>query len=75
MNDNADPPRPVSPAAERMRRVRDRRRRKLLPVRILLHEREIAGLVRRELLAPTAIADKDAIRKALHNWLATGVLR
>ncbi len=75
MNDNIELPPPISPAAERMRRTRDRRRRGMLPVSILLHQSEVAGLVRRNLLTPEATRDKVAIRRAFHEWLGTGVLR
>ena len=57
-----------------MRRMRDRRHRKLLPVCILLSESEIAALVQRELLAPEVMTDKNAVRKAFHDRLNTGVL-
>jgi hypothetical protein len=66
---------PLTAAAVRMRRSRERRRRGLLPVNITLRDREIAGLVRRNLLAPAAVRDKTAVRKAMHDWLNTGVLR
>ena len=46
--------RSLSPAAERMRRHRERRRQRLRCVMVELRETEIIGLVRRGLLHPDA---------------------
>jgi hypothetical protein len=65
----AQPPRPRSLGAERMRRHRDRRQKGLRCVRIELHETEIDLLIRRERLAGGSRGDLAAVRKALHGIL------
>jgi hypothetical protein len=54
-----------SPAAERMRRSRRRRRDELRVVRFEIRDKEISGLVMRGLLDPVARNDPDAIARAL----------
>jgi len=57
---------PVSPAAERMRRYRDRRQRGLVCIRIQLWRREVDGLIACKLLDPTQQEDRRALAAALH---------
>jgi hypothetical protein len=52
-------------AAERMRLHRKRHRNGLLCVRLLLHETEIDGLVRRGLLKPDRRHDSSAVETAV----------
>jgi hypothetical protein len=52
-------------AAERMRLHRKRHRNGLLCVRLLLHETEIDGLVRRGLLKPERRRDQSAVETAI----------
>jgi hypothetical protein len=52
------------PAAERMRRLRARRRNGLRCMRILLHETEIDALVDREFLKQERRHDQDAVERA-----------
>ena len=59
----------MSPAAERMRRHRPRRRDRLTCIRIELRASEFADLVRRGYLASNESEDKDAIREALNKHL------
>jgi hypothetical protein len=58
-----------SPAAHRMARHRDRRRKGLRCVTIELREAEIDTLIRRGRLARDSRADLAAVRKALHGFL------
>ena len=58
-----------SPAAERMRRSRQRRRDGLRCVRVELRETEIDALIRSNLLTADARNDLQAIRKALYAHL------
>jgi hypothetical protein len=57
-----------SPAAERMRRHRERRREGLRCVTIELRETEIDTLVQRGLLQADARNDARAVRKALYQY-------
>jgi hypothetical protein len=57
-----------SPAAERMRRHRERRREGLRCVTIELRETEIEVLVQRGLLQADARNDARAVRKALYQY-------
>ena len=58
-----------SPAAERMRRHRQRRKKGLRCVTIQLFESEINVLVSRGLLAQEARGDRRAVRAAMHHHL------
>ena len=58
-----------SPAAERMRRSRQRRRDGMRCVRVELRETEIDALIRSNLLTADARNDLQAIRKALYAHL------
>ena len=58
-----------SPAAHRMARHRDRRRKGLRCISIELRETEIDLLIRRERLARDSRADLAAVRKALYGFL------
>jgi hypothetical protein len=58
-----------SPAAERMRRHRERRRDGLRCVMIELRETEIDALIRKELLKPETRNDPSAIIDALYAFL------
>src|SRR5262249_54230802 len=60
---------PVSRAAERMRRHRQRRRRGLRCVTIEVRRSEVDTLIARRLLAPEEWADRSALRKAIHRFL------
>jgi hypothetical protein len=56
----------ISPAAERMRRHRQRRRDKLRCLMIELRESEIEGLVRQGLLPPEGRDDPEAVSEWLY---------
>jgi hypothetical protein len=58
----------LTPAAERMRRYRDRRRNKLRCVTIELRETEIEALIRKGILAREMRNDTIAIRGALYAY-------
>ena len=58
-----------SPAAERMRRHRERRREGVRCLSIELRETEIAALVRHGLLKPETRHDHNAIADALYDYL------
>jgi hypothetical protein len=58
----------LTPAAERMRRYRDRRRKKLRCVTIELRETEIEALIRKGILAREMRNDTIAIIKALYAY-------
>ena len=58
-----------SPAAERMRRHRERRRDGLRCLTIELRETEIDALIRKELLKPETRNDPSAIIDALYAFL------
>jgi hypothetical protein len=60
---------PVSPAAERMRRYRERRRRGLSCIKVQLRRSEVDGLIACKLLEPTQREDRSAIAAALHRYL------
>ena len=60
---------PVSPAVERMRRHRQRRRRELRCVTIEVRRSEVDMLIARRLLAPEESTDRRALRKAIHRFL------
>ena len=62
----ATPPISCSPAANRMRYHRERRREGLRCITIELRETEIDELIRRKLLQADARNDVYAIREALH---------
>jgi hypothetical protein len=59
-----------SPAAERMRRHRERRRDGLRCLTIELRETEIDSLIRKGMLKPDARNDPDAIRDDLNHSFA-----
>lgn len=61
--------RPLSPAAERMRRHRQRRRVGLQCVFIELRRTEIEALIRKKLLRLEDQNEDVAIRRALHEFL------
>ncbi len=66
--------RPRSPAAERMRRTRQRRRAGIVAVvNIEVTKEDIAQLVARNLLMPAEIGDQQkvalAVRRALNEWI------
>jgi hypothetical protein len=60
---------PVSPAAERMRRYRERRQRGLLCIKVQLRRTEVDALIARGLLKPTERQDRSALAAALHRYL------
>jgi hypothetical protein len=59
----------TTPAAERMRRHRERRREGLRCLWVELHETELDGLVRAGLLEPKSRHDENAIAGALYAHL------
>ena len=68
MSENTAPPIMLSPAAERMRRHRQRRRKGLRSVWVDIRESEIDELIRRGHLANTDRDDRYAVRRALHHF-------
>ena len=58
-----------SPAAERMRRHRERRRDGMRCMRIELRDTEVDALVREGLLKPETRSDQNAIADALYHYL------
>jgi hypothetical protein len=58
-----------SPAAERMRRHRERRRDELRCVTLEIRDSEIGALIRKGMLKADARNDPDAIRDALYAHL------
>jgi hypothetical protein len=68
MTDVEQPPK-VSPAAERMRRYRSRRKKGVSCVIIQLFEPEISALVQQGLLEPTRRRDRAAIAGAMNRFL------
>jgi len=60
---------PVSPAAERMRRYRERRRRGLLCFKVQLRRTELDALIARGLLEPAERKDRSALAAALLRYL------
>lgn len=59
----------ISPAAQRMRLHRERRRQRLRCVTVELREAEITALIRRGHLQPEARSSQSAIVRALHQFL------
>jgi len=59
----------LTPAAERMRRHRERRREGMRCLWIELHETELDALVRKGLLEPALRDDENAIADALYAHL------
>jgi hypothetical protein len=59
----------LTPAAERMRRHRERRREGLRCLWVELHESELDALVRKGLLEPQSRHDENAIADALYAHL------
>jgi hypothetical protein len=59
-----------SPAAQRMRDHRERRRLGLRSVTIQVFEKEVDTLVRKGLLEADARNDRHAVREALHKHIA-----
>ena len=59
----------LSPAAERMRLYRERRRRGLSCIKVQLRRSEVDGLVACNLLEPTEREDRGALAAALHRYL------
>jgi len=68
-NGTATPPTACSPAANRMRAHRDRRRKGLRCIRIELRETEVDVLIRKGLLRPDARNDLNAVVHALYDHL------
>jgi hypothetical protein len=65
----AQPARPRSAAAERMRLHRERRRQGLRCLMIELRETEIDALIRKGLLKPEMRNDADAVSEAFYAFL------
>ena len=61
----------LSPAAERMRRHRERRRRGLSCIKVELRRSEVDALVACKLLEPTEREDRRALTAALHRYLVS----
>ena len=59
----------LSPAAERMRRHRERRRRGLSCIKVELRRSEVDALIACKLLEPTEREDRRALTAALHRYL------
>lgn len=59
----------LSPAAERMRRYRARRRRGLSCIKVQLRRSEVDALVASGLLEQTERQDRTALATALHRYL------
>ena len=59
----------LSPAAERMRLYRERRRRGLSCIKVQLRRSEVDGLIACKLLDPTEREDRRALAAALHRYL------
>ena len=57
-----------SPAAERMRRHRQRKRDRLIFMTIELRKSEVDGLIKRGLLGPETRNDVSAIRNGLYSY-------
>ena len=60
---------PISPAAERMRRYRERRRRGLSCIKVQLRRSEVDALIACGLLEPAERQDRRALAAALHRYL------
>ena len=69
MRSVATSPQPASAGAERMRRHRERRRKGLRCINILLRETEVDTLTRRGLLAANGRNDRNAVVRAFHQFL------
>jgi hypothetical protein len=66
----AAPARPRSPGAERMKRVRERRRQGRICFLFELYPREISGLVALRWLAGSRRDDRAAVLDAFHRFVA-----
>jgi len=64
------PVRSFSPAAQRMRRLRKRRRNKVRYMRILLHETEIDALIRKGFLEKSHRHNCHAVESAIYDLLS-----
>jgi hypothetical protein len=62
-------PRRASPAAERMRRYRERRRHGLLCIKVQLRRNEVDAFIACGLLDPAERQDRRALAAALHRYL------
>ena len=60
---------PLSPAAQRMRRYRERRRRGLSCIKVQLRRSEVDALIACGLVQPAEREDRRALAAALHRWL------
>jgi hypothetical protein len=69
MTDHMNDPTPTSPAAERMRRHRERQRGGLIWLAIELRATEVDALVRKGFLPEEGREDRDAITRALYEFL------
>ena len=58
-----------TPAAERMRRYRERRRRGLSCIKVQLRRSEVDALIGCRLLQPAEREDRRALAAALHRYL------
>jgi hypothetical protein len=58
-----------TPAAERMRRYRERRRRGLACIKVQLRRSEVEALIARGLLEPAERQNRSALAEALHRYL------
>ena len=59
----------LSPAAERMRHYRERRRRGLLCIKVQLRRNEVDALIACKLLDSAEREDRRALAAALHRYL------
>jgi hypothetical protein len=59
----------LSPAAERMRRYRERRRRGLSCIKVELRRSEVDALIAHGLLQPAERQDRGALAAAFHRFL------
>ena len=62
---NTPPTRPSSPAAQRMRLYRERRRQRLRYIPVPLHETDIDAFIRLGLLKEDQRQDEEALRTAV----------
>ena len=69
MNENTPASSALSPAAARMRRHRQRRRKGLRTILVDVRESEIDELIRRGHLAEAERNDRIAVRRAIHRFL------
>jgi hypothetical protein len=65
-----EPVRSLSPAAQRMRRLRKRRRNKVRYVRLLMHETEIDALIRKGFLDDGHRRNCDFVKSALYDLIS-----